>query len=222
MRNAFAAAAKALLIGSALVIFMTLSQGVARADTVTITGITLGSFSGGFSSNPTLLGLTFNGTSFPNPIGTVDTNAASFSLAGPNINLGSFTLTGDPATYTGNTFALQLTFTFPTPPESLLIEGASQPSFTSSLTGTVQSMADGSLLIDFDNGPSVFTVLLDGIQIGTFSITVNDIIIQPGETVNVIGNAVPEPATLLMLSTGLAAIGAAVRKRRKTGNAFGK
>lgn len=218
MRNAFAAAAKALVIGSALVIFMTLSQGVARADTVTITGITLGSFSGGFSSNPTLLGLTFNGTSFPNPIGTVDTNTASFSLAGPNINLGSFTLTGDPATYTGNTFALQLTFTFPTPPELLLIEGASQPSFTSSLTGTVQSMADGSLLIDFDNGPSVFTVLLDGIQIGTFSITLNDIIIQPGQTVNVVGNAVPEPATLLMLSTGLAAIGTAVRKRRKTRN----
>ena len=218
MRNAFAAAAKALVIGSALVIFMTLSQGVARADTVAITGITLGSFSGGFSSNPTLLGLTFNGTSFPNTIGTVDTSTASFSLAGPNINLGSFTLTGAPATYTGNTFALQLTFTFPSPPTPLLITGASQPSFTSTLTGTVQSLADGSVTIDFDNGPSVFTVLLDGVQIGTFSITVDDIVIQPGQTVNVVGNAVSEPATLLMLSTGLAAIGTAYRKRRKTTN----
>lgn len=218
MRNAFATGAKALLIGSTLVIFMALSEGVARADTVTITGITLGSFSGGFSSNPTLLGLTFNGTSFPNPIGTVDTNTASFSLAGPNINLGSFTLTGDPATYTGNTFALQLTFTFPAPPTPLLIVGASQPSFTSSLTGTVQSLADGSLTIDFDNSPSVFSVFLDGIQIGTFSITVNDIVIQPGQTANIVGTAVPEPATLLMLSTGLAAIGTAVRKRRKTRN----
>ena len=218
MRNAFKAGAKSLLIGSALVIFIALSHGVARADTVTITGITLGSFSGGFSSNPTLLGLTFNGTSFPNPIGTVDTNTASFSLAGPNINLGSFTLTGAPATYTGNTFALQLTFTFPSPPTPLLIVGASQPSFTSSLTGTVQSLADGSLTIDFNNAPSVFSVLLDGVQIGTFSITVNDIIIQPGQTVNIVGNAVPEPATLLMLSTGLAAIGTAFRKRWKTGN----
>ena len=218
MRNAFKAGAKSLLIGSALVIFIALSHGVARADTVTITGITLGSFSGGFSSNPTLLGLTFNGTSFPNPIGTVDTNTASFSLAGPNINLGSFTLTGAPATYTGNTFALQLTFTFPSPPTPLLIVGASQPSFTSSLTGTVQSLADGSLIIDFDNAPSVFSVLLDGVQIGTFSITVNDLVIQPGQTVNIVGNAVPEPATLLMLSTGLAAIGTAFRKRRKTRN----
>jgi hypothetical protein len=218
MRNAFKAVAKSLVIGSTLVIFMALSHGVARADTVAITGITLGSFSGGFSSNPTLLGLTFNGTSFPNTIGTVDTNAASFFVAGPNIHLGSFTLTGAPATYTGNTFALQLTFTFPAPPVPLLITGASQPSFTSTLTGTVQSLADGSVTIDFDNAPSVFTVLLDGVQIGTFSITVNDIVIQPGQTVNVVGNAVPEPATLLMLSTGLAVIGTAYRKRRKTTN----
>ena len=218
MRNAFKAGAKSLLMASTLVMVMAFSQGVAQADTVTITGITLGSFSGGFSSNPTLLGLTFNGTSFPNPVGTVDTNTASFSLAGPNINLGSFTLTGAPATYTGNTFALQLTFTFPAPPTPLLIVGALQPSFTSSLTGTVQSLADGSLTIDFDNAPSVFTVLLDGVQIGTFSITVNDIVIQPGQTVNVVGTAVPEPATLLMLSSGLAAIGTAIRKRRKTRN----
>ena len=218
MRNAFTAGAKSLLMGAALVIFMALSHGIARADTVTITGITLGSFSGGFSSNPTLLGLTFNGTSFPNPIGTVDTNTASFSLAGSNINLGAFTLTGDPATYTGNTFALQLTFAFPAPPTPLLIVGASQPSFTSLLTGTVQSLADGSLTIDFNNSPSVFSVFLDGVQISTFSITVDDIIIQPGQTVNVVGTAVPEPATVLMLSTGLAAIGTAFRKRRKTNN----
>ena len=218
MRNAFTVGAKSLLIGSTLAIFMVLSQGVARADTVAITGITLGSFSGGFSSNPTLLGLTFNGTSFPNTIGTVDTNTASFSLAGPNISLGSFTLTGQPATYTGNTFALQLSFTFPSPPTPLLIVGASQPSFTSSLTGTVQSLADGSVTIDFNNAPSVFSVFLDGVQIGTFSITVDDIIIQPGQTVNVVGTAVPEPTTLLMLSTGLAAIGTAFRKRRKTNN----
>ena len=218
MRNAFTTGARSFLIGSAIVMFMALCSGVARADTVTLTGITFGSFSGGFSSNPTLLGLTFNGTSSPNPIATVDTTTAGFSLLGSNINLGSFTLTGDPATYTGNTFALQLTFTFPAPPSPLLIVGSSQPSFTSSLTGTVQSLADGSLTIDFDNAPSVFSVFLDGNQIATFTLTVADIIIQPGQTVNVVGTAVPEPTTLLMLSTGLAAIGAAVRKRRKTKN----
>jgi hypothetical protein len=210
---------KSLVLGFAVVIFMTLSQGVARAETVTITGITLGSFnSPPFSSNPSLFGLTFNGTSFPNTIATVDTSVPSVSLAGPIINLGSFTLTGAPATYTGNTFALQLTFTFPTPvSNTLLLTGSSQPSFTASLTGTVQSLANGSLIIDFNNAPSVFTVFLDGNLIGTFSVTVGDITIQPGQTVNVVGttSAVPEPVTLLMLSAGLAGMGMGVRKRRR-------
>jgi hypothetical protein len=161
--------------------------------------------------------LTFNGTSFPNTIWTIDTSIPSFSLAGPTINLGSFTLSGAPATYTGNTFALQLTFTFLTPVSStVLLTGSSQPSFTASLTGTVQSSVNGSLTIDFNNAPSVFTVFVDGNPIGTFSVIVDDIIIQPGQTVNVVGNtsAVPEPMTLLMFSTGLAGLGIRVRKRR--------
>ena len=222
MRSVFTAGAKSLVFGFAMIVFLTLNQGVARAETVTIHGLSIGSFNSSifFNANATLHGLTFNGTTFPNPIATADISAPSFSLFGSTLNLGTFTLTGDPATYTGNTFAIQLTFAHSNAP-LLIITGSSFPSFPASLTGTVQSSSDGSLLIDFNNAPSVFTVTLDGNVIHIFSLVVDDIIIQPGQTVNIIStvnqsSAVPEPTTLLMLSAGLAGVGTAIRKRRKT------
>ncbi len=224
MRSLITAGAKSLAFAFAFVVFMTLSHRVARAETVVIHGLTVGSFNNSifFSPSNTLFGLTFNGTSFPNPIALADTSAPSFTLFdSAELNLGTFTLSGDPATYTGNTFALQLTFSFTTPSALLDIVGGSQPSFTSSLIGTVQSLADGSLTIDFNDAPSVFTVSLDGNVISTFSLIINDVIIQPGGTATILSTVsqtsnIPEPMTLLMLGAGLAGVGAAVRKRRKT------
>ncbi len=103
-----------------------------------------------------------------------------------------------------------MTFTAPAgtaPPTSL---------FTSALTGTVTTIGNGGVFFDFNNAPQTYT--FTG---GTFSLTVNDVAVTAGDTVQATGQltsittAIPEPVTYGMLLAGLGLIGFVSRRRKQ-------
>src|ERR1044072_3664520 len=149
MRNVCTVAMKSFGFGLAIVVFLTLNQQVARADTVVINGLTVGAYNNSIFLSPsaTLFGLTFNGTTFPNPVAIVDTSVPSFLFNSPTLILASFTLTGDTATNTVNTFALKLSHSFVNAPLLALVPLTtqfSQPTF--GVAATLQNGQNGSVI----------------------------------------------------------------------------
>lgn len=194
---------KSLSIAIIFVGVMILAQGQARADEVTISGFTTGASSVGqltFTGNSAFTNTTFLG------IG---------ALSGAN-NLGTFFLSTAPGQLVGGLFNLNITFTSPTG-----INGGQGATYTATVQGSVSPNANqGGVNINFDNAPVVFT-FNDGTNFGSFSLTLVDLFVESGQAANLTAGttgqqtAIPEPATLLLLGTGLTGIAAKLRKRRK-------
>jgi hypothetical protein len=195
---------KLAILSIAALVLVGASHGTARADEVTLSGTT--SFIHAVPSLSFTPSAGFTGT----------TSLGIGSLSGPN-SLGTFFLNTAPTALTGGGFQLDITFTAPTG-----IAGGQGATYIATIVGSVSPNVDqGGVSVHFFNPTQTFT-FNDGVNSGSFSLTVADLFVQSGRAADLTAGftgqqnpVIPEPTTLLLLGTGITGIAAKLRQRRK-------
>jgi hypothetical protein len=179
----------ALVSTTVFVAVLALSQGVARAADVTVSGSTTGAVTGvsqlTFAGNTSFTNTTFQGVG---------------ALSGAN-TLGTFFLSTAPQQAVSGTFTLNITFTAPTG-----IAGGQGTTYTATVQGNVSpNINQGGVSITFNQPSQVFT-FNNGVS-GAFSLTLANVFVQSGQSANlsagIKSSTLPEAAAWTLISSTL-------------------